>query len=225
MSESALSSELVSFGKYKGKPVLNALADKNYISWLKQQPWFTEEKHGSFFQVVYNVSYTIAASTEDARTPEHNRMQNLFLRTDVTQSLLNRMLDYRNRDFVAKLVCDPEFVRFFGIHKVEDLVPDRYDPDPSNREVVFEGEHNWDLILSHCQESKSFRLTSLESAEKEVLASYEKLRRENLAKVEEFRKEEQGKIDKEIVSLSEQIERKKEELQRIRKYWKAGKRS
>lgn len=35
---------IVPFGKYKDKSILELLADKNYIEWLKQQSWFPNQK-------------------------------------------------------------------------------------------------------------------------------------------------------------------------------------
>lgn len=65
-----MSSETVPFGKYKGRPVEDMLADADYMAWLEAQPWF-REKFGKIR----------ARRDEDAasRTPVHNRLQALFL--------------------------------------------------------------------------------------------------------------------------------------------------
>ena len=59
----------VPFGKYKGRPVEDMLADADYMGWLEAQPWFRER-----FQHL-----TRRDSEQLSRTPEHNRLQALFL--------------------------------------------------------------------------------------------------------------------------------------------------
>ena len=65
----------VPFGKYKGQPITTLLKDTNYLEWCKQQEWFKK------FPIVYNicVNQKIVNQTENSKTPEHNKMQNLFL--------------------------------------------------------------------------------------------------------------------------------------------------
>lgn len=65
-----MTSETVPFGKYKGRPVQDMLADAEYMAWLEAQPWF-RERFGKI----------LARRDEDAasRTPVHNRLQALFL--------------------------------------------------------------------------------------------------------------------------------------------------
>lgn len=60
----------VPFGKYKGRPVEDMLADGDYMIWLEAQPWFRER-----------FAYLLRARDQDAlsRTPEHNKLQALFL--------------------------------------------------------------------------------------------------------------------------------------------------
>jgi hypothetical protein len=58
----------VPFGKYKGRPVEEMLADASYMAWLEAQPWFRER----FAHMTGN--------REDlGRTPEHNKLQAIFL--------------------------------------------------------------------------------------------------------------------------------------------------
>lgn len=62
----------VPFGKYKGRPVEDMLADADYMGWLEAQPWFRERfSH-------------LARRDSDAlqRTPDHNRLQALFTNDD-----------------------------------------------------------------------------------------------------------------------------------------------
>ena len=69
-----MNDEIVPFGKYKGQSIINLLNDKKYLEWCKNQEWFKK------FTVVYNicVNQTIITNNKDEKTPEHNRIQNLF---------------------------------------------------------------------------------------------------------------------------------------------------
>lgn len=69
-------SDIVPFGKYKGRPVEDMLADAEYMTWLEAQPWFRER-----------FKHLTARRDADAmsRTPVHNRLQAMFL--DATYSL------------------------------------------------------------------------------------------------------------------------------------------
>lgn len=67
-----MSGDIVPFGKYKDKPVELMAADRQYIEWLIQQPWF-KERYGNIYNVVINYQ------AEPTETPEHNKIQMLFL--------------------------------------------------------------------------------------------------------------------------------------------------
>ncbi len=58
----------VPFGKYKGRPVEDMLADADYMQWLEAQSWFRER-----------FAHLRTSREELSRTPEHNRLQALFL--------------------------------------------------------------------------------------------------------------------------------------------------
>ena len=72
----AQSLPVVPFGKYKGQPITNLLNDTKYLEWCKQQEWFQK------FPIVYNicVNQTITTNNQSSKTPEHNKLQNLFLK-------------------------------------------------------------------------------------------------------------------------------------------------
>ena len=63
---------VVPFGKYKGQPVETMLADTEYMAWLEAQPWFRQR-----------FSNLMTQKDQDAlsRTPVHNRLQSLFLKS------------------------------------------------------------------------------------------------------------------------------------------------
>lgn len=63
---------LVPFGKYKGQPMEVMKMDTQYCDWIAQQDWF-RERYGNLYQVIIN------NFTEPTETPEHNKLQTLFL--------------------------------------------------------------------------------------------------------------------------------------------------
>jgi hypothetical protein len=68
-------SGVIPFGKYKGQPVEVVAQDKQYVDWLTAQPWFRERFANIYTLIVNNFH-------EPSETPEHNRLQALFLERD-----------------------------------------------------------------------------------------------------------------------------------------------
>jgi hypothetical protein len=64
---------IVPFGKYRGKPIEELLADRSYCDWMLAQPGI-REKWSEFVVVVVN-----GGSAPDASTPQHNKLQTMFL--------------------------------------------------------------------------------------------------------------------------------------------------
>lgn len=64
--------EIVPFGKYKGRPIVDLVADRSYVDWLAAQPWF-REKYGNVYNII------IGANNQPQDTPEHNIFQARFL--------------------------------------------------------------------------------------------------------------------------------------------------
>jgi hypothetical protein len=67
-----VSSNIVPFGKYKGQPVEVLSGDPGYVEWLQGQPW-VKDRFGGFYQLIIN------NFKESDETPEHNKLQVLFL--------------------------------------------------------------------------------------------------------------------------------------------------
>ncbi len=105
---------LVPFGKYKGQPITTLLNDTKYLEWCKQQEWFQK------FPIVYNicVNQTITSSNQNSKTPEHNKLQNLFLENTNVESLLKKAFKKSSNNVII-----------------------------SEGNVLFEGMFNWDLIV------------------------------------------------------------------------------
>lgn len=75
-------SEIIPFGKYKGKPILEVISqDKQYIDWLMLQNWLSEELRSQI-----NVFITHGGKSCE-ETPEHNRIQAMFLEEDFREKM------------------------------------------------------------------------------------------------------------------------------------------
>lgn len=84
--------DIVPFGKYKGRPLVDLIADRSYTDWLAAQPWF-RQRYGT----VYNLIVNTGAEPQD--TPEHNAMQARFLDHDEALRLCSLYLWGRERLF------------------------------------------------------------------------------------------------------------------------------
>ena len=81
-----MSSEIVPFGKHKGKPIEALLDDREYLDWLLSQAWF-QQRYGNIYQIVIN------NGQEPSETPEHNAMQVRFLDRDFRLRFAHLTLD------------------------------------------------------------------------------------------------------------------------------------
>lgn len=129
---------IVTFGKYKGGPVTELLADTNYVNWLKLQSWFSNHK------VIYNivVNQTLTNTTDNSKTPEHNRLQNYFLDNSNRKKILKHLMKNRQIHFdkINNLLKDPDIIRCFGENKITDFYP--------SSTVQFEEKYNWDVVMN-----------------------------------------------------------------------------
>jgi uncharacterized protein (DUF3820 family) len=108
---------IVPFGKYKGKPITDLLNDTKYLEWCKQQDWFQK------FPIVYNICVNQTITTnQNSKTPEHNKLQNMFLEQDNVEKLWN---------IISKYII-------FKGHKSLKL---------NTYKIEFEGKFNWDCIF------------------------------------------------------------------------------
>jgi hypothetical protein len=65
---------ILPFGKHKGERIDEVMrVDPGWVEWVMAQPWF-RDRHPTLVQVVVN-----GGALADADTPEHNRLQALFL--------------------------------------------------------------------------------------------------------------------------------------------------
>lgn len=76
-----MTTDIVPFGKYKGRPVVDLVADRSYCDWLAAQPWF-RERYAPVYNVIINGT---AGQPQDS--PEHNKMQARYLDHDACLTL------------------------------------------------------------------------------------------------------------------------------------------
>lgn len=88
MKEIDFNKQLVPFGKYKGQPVSVMQNDTQYCDWLATQDWFRERYANVYNQVIIN------NFTEPTETPEHNRLQMLFLDDNFLKSFCDKIFDF-----------------------------------------------------------------------------------------------------------------------------------
>ena len=96
---------IVPFGKYKGQPITSLINDTKYLEWCKLQDWFQK------FPVVYNicVNQTITSNNLNSKTPEHNKLQNLFLEDKFCIKLIRASHNFRRYEDVFDCGGRPEF--------------------------------------------------------------------------------------------------------------------
>jgi hypothetical protein len=134
---------LVNFGKYKDRPVTDLLQDSKYIDWLKTQSWF-KEKYSNIYNITVN--QVITTNNQNSKTPEHNRLQNLFLTNDNQKKLLLqcfKIMLNKIKQNISLLLNDKDFIECFG----PTIMPN-IDINTKNNDIKFEGRYNWDLIIT-----------------------------------------------------------------------------
>ncbi len=95
-------SDLVTFGKHKGKPIEVLASDRSYVEWLLAQDWFAGRQPREYTFIINNFQ-----APED--TPEHNQLQALFL-DDNFCVRFSRLLSPRHFDDVFhETIFGPRF--------------------------------------------------------------------------------------------------------------------
>lgn len=129
-----MSNELtVPFGKYKGKPISSLIADKAYLNWCQSTNLL--EKYPDVFKHIYCINIS-NNNNEDTPTPEHNKLQNLFLEDTIKERLVQKIYEDRINS-AYKPVLD-----FLDLEKIGyEWSSDRW--NISN--TVFESKFGWDV--------------------------------------------------------------------------------
>ena len=133
---------IVPFGKYKDNSLLDLLADEEYVNWLKQQSWFSNQKQ------IYNiVVHQTIPTTNNSKTPEHNKLQNLFLDASNQKKLLSKLFK-KDLTHINNLFKETDIIRCFGKNIIPEFI-NKLD----NTTIKFEDKFNWDLVIYYkdCQ--------------------------------------------------------------------------
>lgn len=188
---------IVPFGKYKDKSVLELLADEKYVEWLKQQSWFSNQTQ------IYNiVVHQRIPTTNNSKTPEHNKLQNMFLDKNNQEKLLSKLFNI-NLHRINNLFADEDIVRCFGENIIPEIV-NNFD----NTTIKFEDKFNWDLVLYY----EDYKHLTVASKNDNELIDKEKYK-------EQYDIEENAKYNNNLLLIDLLIEgRKKLDQEGIQKY-------
>lgn len=127
---------IIPFGKHKDKPITELICDAEYLKWLSLQPWFKEK-----YPTIYNITINHTINNNQTKTPEHNKIQNMFLEENFCISILDIL--YKSdiiNDFTIlyKLLSDDD-------HK--DMIMEIVNKYIKKVDVEFEYKYNWDVVL------------------------------------------------------------------------------
>jgi hypothetical protein len=111
---------LVPFGKYKGQPVTTLMNDTKYLEWCKQQEWFQK------FPIVYNicVNQTVTTTNQNSKTPEHNKLQNLFLEKQNIEKMVRYI--YKKFKYIKNISYSEAKCEFEGLFNWDVIIDDLY---------------------------------------------------------------------------------------------------
>ncbi len=120
-------SDIVPFGKHKGKSVEALLTDREYLDWLLSQGWF-QQRYGNLYQIVIN------NGQEPSETPEHNAMQIKFLDEEYRLkfafvSLPYALFAFTNNDAVKKCLQEIEDTKASIMAEFDARATERYNED------------------------------------------------------------------------------------------------
>ena len=132
---------IIPFGKYKGRPITTLLADTKYLEWCKQQDFLKN------YPIVYNicVNQTIVNQNENSKTPEHNKIQNLFLEEEIKNKLYDVLFNYNHKSLINKIqngLIHKDFNKYFEDYNKE-MLKNLF----SSNKIEFEAKYNWDILI------------------------------------------------------------------------------
>jgi hypothetical protein len=154
--------QTVSFGKHKGKPMTDLLADTKYLEWLMNQP----EKRGQV-AAIYNIvvlKQSGDSSKRDAPTPQHNKLQNKFLEQKYVNGLEFLVLFQKNH----RTLYEQSVNRHLAAAETEEAktayraLLSLYERSKLSRiwvdtKAFLEAEFNWDIkITTDADPSRAF---------------------------------------------------------------------
>lgn len=146
---------IVPFGKHKGKPITDLIQDTKYLEWCKKQTWFAK------FPTIYNicVNQTIGSNNSDSKTPEHNKLQNLFLEKEFNIRFVNTIYRFDKLfDKLNELYETNEYKTYFADQKFNHV---NYGLNDSQINCVFESSFNWDVVLVCVNDKNTINLPKI----------------------------------------------------------------
>ena len=146
---------IVRKGKYAGKPITELLNDEWYVeNFLKKEEnkkWFNPQN--SHWAPIYKIVFHQTMSTnKDSKTPEHNKLQNLFLVKTNQYKLVSKVFDIIR--LPDGLFADEDIIRCFGRNLMHEL------SNNLNETIIkFEDKNNWDMVFYY-KDAQYFKLTT-----------------------------------------------------------------
>jgi hypothetical protein len=155
---------IIPFGKYKGQPITTLLADIKYLEWCKQQDFLKN------YPIVYNicVNQTIVNQNENSKTPEHNKIQNLFLEEENQNRLIDLLFKATKQKFnkINEGFNHKDYSKYFQDCKKSSMTFHQL----FKIKVEFETKYNWDILL---QINKNWGGGSIDVEFKEEYKNYD----------------------------------------------------
>ena len=111
---------LVPFGKYKGKPITELLADTRRVNYYKDTGIL--QKYPSVYNICVN--QTITTNNQSSKTPEHNKLQILFSDNKINTIKLIRRILFNKTDSIPNKLCFDFSVKCEGIFNWDIIVED-----------------------------------------------------------------------------------------------------
>ena len=95
-----MENQLIPFGKYKGQPLEILAQDAQYLEWVRNQSWFVEKYPQINTLIINNFQ-------EPSETPEHNKIQGMFLDEDFCLKLVDAHNKYLiNLNIIPDILLD-----------------------------------------------------------------------------------------------------------------------
>lgn len=158
---------IVSFGKYKGRDISELLADKSYVDFAKDKGFFKN----------FNICVITQSTNIDSPTPEHNRFQNLFLEECYRKKFVNTFFTIEKE--LKNIYITDDYIKSFGNQTLL-----------MKTSVIFEAHYNWDILLTVNFEN----ITSDETDLFEIYKKEQDIIRDEKIKDYELKKDEKNKI-------------------------------
>lgn len=143
---------LVPFGKYKGQPITRLINDPATLDYYKKQKIIQN------YPFVNNicVNQTITPNNENSKTPEHNKLQNLFLERNFNIEFINNIFEFdKSISLLNKLYDTEDYKKYFGEQKFNE---NNYGLENSLITSIFETKYNWDVRIFLGEENGSITI-------------------------------------------------------------------